>query len=381
MELLYFFLTLITLHYAYFIGSIYLGLVNLRRKQRTRQKVEESTKYFVSIIIPFRNEADVILQNLRSVEQLNYPKDSFEVIYVDDNSEDNSFDLIKQNIQKTNISVVKLPDNSNHTANKKKAIEYGISLSKGEIIFTSDADCTYNSDWINTMIATINDKVGLVAGPVDFAVSNSVLSRIQQIEHAGLILTGAGLIGISNPIICSGANIAFRKELFYKIGGYSGYSKLASGDDSFLMTKLFYDTEYEVQFCFNKAAMVETQPSKNIREFLNQRKRWVGKAFFYRKKRILLQVVLLALFLIFLPVELILGLIGYSVLLYFFFGGLIVKIIFEYLVMYFGSQTIYESEMMKLFWLAEAFHIPYTIFASLSGIFGKFNWKGRVLKK
>jgi len=381
MELLYFFLTLITLHYAYFIGSIYLGLVNLRRKQRTRQKVEESTKYFVSIIIPFRNEADVILQNLRSVEQLNYPKDSFEVIYVDDNSEDNSFDLIKQNIQKTNISVVKLPDNSNHTANKKKAIEYGISLSKGEIIFTSDADCTYNSDWINTMIATINDKVGLVAGPVDFAVSNSVLSRIQQIEHAGLILTGAGLIGISNPIICSGANIAFRKELFYKIGGYSGYSKLASGDDSFLMTKIFYDTDYGVEFCFNKEAMVKTQPSKNIREFLNQRKRWVGKAFFYRKKRILLQVVLLALFLFLLPVELILGLIGYSVLLYFFFGGLIVKIIFEYLVLHLGSKTIYESEMMKSFWVAEVFHIPYTIFASLSGIFGKFNWKGRVLKK
>lgn len=381
MELLYFFLTLITLHYAYFIGSIYAGLVNLRRKQTTLQKDDKSVKHFVSIIIPFRNEADVILQNLRSVEQLNYPEDSFEVIYVDDNSEDNSFDLIEQNILQKNISVVKLPDNSNHTANKKKAIEYGIGLSKGEIIFTSDADCTYNLNWINVMLKTINEKVGFVAGPVDFTLSDSVFSLLQQIEHAGLILTGAGLIGIKNPIICSGANIAFRKELFYKIGGYSGYSKLASGDDSFLMTKIFYDTEYEVEFCFNKEAMVKTQPSKNIREFLNQRKRWAGKAFFYRKKRILLQVVLLALFLFLLPVELILGLIGYSTLLYFFFGGLIVKIIFEYLVMHFGSITIYESDMMKSFWAAEAFHIPYTIFASLSGIFGKFNWKGRVLKK
>lgn len=381
MDILYFFLTLITLHYAYFIGSIYSGLIKIRRKQTTLQKADKSIKHFISIIIPFRNEADVILQNLRSLEQLNYPGNNFEVIYVDDNSDDNSYDLIKQNIQKTNISVVKLPDNSNHTANKKKAIEYGISLSKGEIIFASDADCTYNPNWINVMLKTINDKVGFVAGPVDFTLSDSVLSRIQQIEHAGLILTGAGLIGIRNPIICSGANIAFRKGLFYKVGGYSGYSELASGDDSFLMTKIFYDTEYKVQFCFNKEAMVKTQPSKNIREFLNQRKRWVGKAFFYRKKRILLQVVLLALFLMFLPVELILGLIGYSTLLYFFFGGIIVKIIFEYLVMQFGGKTIYESEMMKSFWVAEAFHIPYTIFVSLSGIFGKFNWKGRVLKK
>ena len=381
MEILYIFFALLTLHYTYFIGSIFVGLRKLDKANKNFKSINKAKQDFVTVVIPFRNEADVLVRNLKSLEQLNYPSSQFEVIFIDDHSVDNSCEILKQHIKNENIRVVQLKDGLIQAANKKSALEYGINLAKGEIIFASDADCTYNPNWIATMLKYLTEETGFVAGPVDFEKSNSVLSSAQQIEHAGLILTGAGLIGINNPIICSGANIAFRKKVFEKVGGYSGYTDLASGDDSFLMTKIFYESEFKVRFCYDNSAMVTTRANKNIDEFLNQRKRWVGKAFFYKKKSILLQVILLALFLIALPIQFILGLFINSKWLYFFASGLFLKILVEFFVMNIGTKVLYDRKIMKSFPVAELLHIPYTVFTVLLSTFSKFNWKGRELKK
>lgn len=381
MELLYIFFVLLTLHYVYFVGSIYFGLINLTKLKSLITPQKESVPKFISIVIPFRNEADIILQNLRSIEQLNYPIDQFEVIYIDDHSDDNSVELLNKNKHKENTRVVQAPGDSNNKASKKRAVEYGISLAKGEIIFASDADCTYNPDWITVMLKYMTKETGFVAGPVDFETSNTIFGHMQKFEHASLILTGAGLIGIRNPIICSGANIAFRKKVFYEVDGYSGYSNLASGDDSFLMTKVFYDSRLKVGFCYDNSAMVKTRANKNLGEFINQRKRWAGKAFFYKKKIILLQVVMLALFLISLPVALILGLVLKPLFLYFFLTGFLVKSVMDYLAMNTGTKTLYDRKIMRWFWITEVLHIPYTFVTVLLGSVGRFTWKGRDLKK
>lgn len=377
MELLYIILTLLTLHYVIFVGSIYLGLIKLSRKEIEKETDEK----LVSIIIPFRNEEAIILENLKSLEDLVYPDDKFEVIYVDDHSSDKSVELLNDNIKRKNFRVVQLPDGAENSANKKKAVEYGISLGMGEIIFASDADCKYNPDWISLMLKCFSKNTGFVAGPVDFETTNSFMSNIQQIEHASLILTGAGLISAGNPIICSGANISFRKDVFKEVGGYSGYADLASGDDSFLITKVFFDSSFEVNFCYDNSAMVKTRGNENLEEFLNQRKRWVGKAFFYKRKLILLQIVLLALFLISLPIQLVLGIIIDNTLLYGFIIGYGLKILLDFVVMNRGTKTLYSRKIMKWFWVTEIIHIPYTIITLFSSLFSKFSWKGRELKK
>jgi len=381
MELLYIFFALLLLHYVYFVLSIYFGLVKLKKVTTSLNSQNELNSHSISIIIPFRNESEVIQKNLSSLENLNFPTDRFEVIYVDDYSDDDSVKILNENISKGNVRVVQLHESNASSANKKRAVEYGISLAKGEIIFASDADCIYNSNWLKVMLKYMDEKTGFVAGPVDFETSNSLLSKAQQVEHASLILTGAGLIGIGNPIICSGANIAFRKKVFTKVDGYSGYSNLASGDDSFLMTKVFYDSEYEVRFCYDKLAMVRTRANRNLSEFFNQRKRWFGKAMFYKKKLILSQIILLTLFLLSLPFGLLLGLFLDPIFLYVFGIGIILKIITEYIVMKTGSNNLYDRKIMKWFLITEFLHIPYTVITSLFGIFGKFDWKGRELKK
>ena len=72
-------------YYFYFLFRVLSGLNNLNEPKDTSLRPE-----FISIIIPFRNESHNILQNLESIENLDYPENLFEVIYIDDNSTDNS---------------------------------------------------------------------------------------------------------------------------------------------------------------------------------------------------------------------------------------------------------------------------------------------------
>jgi biofilm PGA synthesis N-glycosyltransferase PgaC len=95
---------LFLLHYLFFLQRIFRGLKNLRLTANENIPYE-----FISIIIPFRNEEENIIANLKSIESQFYPPDKFEVIYVNDFSEDNSLELLKKNIKKR-----KGYDNSNN---------------------------------------------------------------------------------------------------------------------------------------------------------------------------------------------------------------------------------------------------------------------------
>ena len=76
-------------HYSLFLFSILIGLSKLKLSQPN-----QIPKEFVSIIIPFRNESENVIPNLESLIGQNLPKDHYEVIYVDDNSSDNSFQIL-----------------------------------------------------------------------------------------------------------------------------------------------------------------------------------------------------------------------------------------------------------------------------------------------
>ena len=127
--------TFLLIHYSIFLFKIILGLNKLEKLPD--KKIPDE---FISVIIPFRNESKNILSSLRSIENLNYPREKFEVIYVDDNSTDDSFNLLETNRKDSNIKILKLPGEISSKGNKKRAVQFGIENSNGEIIVTTDAD-------------------------------------------------------------------------------------------------------------------------------------------------------------------------------------------------------------------------------------------------
>ncbi len=109
------------LHYLFFLQRIFRGLGQLILNQN--QKIPRE---FVSVIIPFRNESENILASLKSIESQLYPIEKFEVIYVNDSSEDNSMEILKENIKKINIKIISVPNEYSINAHKKRAVRFGI---------------------------------------------------------------------------------------------------------------------------------------------------------------------------------------------------------------------------------------------------------------
>ena len=362
-------------HYVYFLLKILSGLEKL-----TIPDGEGKSEDFISVIIPFRNEAENILKSIESIENLDYPEDKFEVIYVDDNSTDNSYDLAEQNRKKSNIKLIRLPDEIPSKGNKKRAIEYGIQKSRGDIIVTTDADCIHQKSWLRRLEACFDSDTGFVSAPVEMKSSPGIFAGIQQTEFKGLILAGAGLIGSGNPVICNGANIAYKKSAFQKAGGYGDNLNLSSGDDEFLMRKISDLPEYKIKFCNSRDAAVFTEPEKGITGFFNQRKRWAGKITHYENRSLILALFFIFLFYLSLIIQAVLAVLGYSFFLLLFLFSVLIKFTLEFMIIKKGDVLFTSRNSNLLFLITEIIHIPYIIITAVAAAFGRFTWKDRKIK-
>ena len=105
----------------------------------TSEMAQNKTRF--SVIIPFRNEAENLPILLKSIENLNYPPELFEVIFVNDASEDISEKIISEAIKKSRFSIKLFQNKRISNSPKKDAISEAIKNSNFEWIVTTDADC------------------------------------------------------------------------------------------------------------------------------------------------------------------------------------------------------------------------------------------------
>ncbi len=376
MIILFLIFAAVSFYYLIFLIKIVNGL-----KIVTNDLDSNSLSEFVSVIIPFRNEEKILQRNLASVESQSFPKDKYEIIYVDDNSDDNSVKVIEDNISSNNVRIIKSGNNFNNRAHKKLALKMAIENSKGEIIITTDADCFHRRDWLSTMVKKFDMETGFVSGPVEFVDDGKLFSKLQKLEFSSLIVVGAALIGINEPIICNAANLGFRKSVFKLVNGYEDNLNLSSGDDEFLMQKISTRTDYKVKFCYDKNAVSYTHPNKTIKEFVNQRKRWASKSFYYVKKSITLKLLFIYIFYLSFLIQFLLGIFYDKLFFVSLMFNFIFKVFTENQIVRRESTDLFKKVSLKLFLLAEILHIPYIILAGFSGLFGNYEWKGRKVKR
>ena len=366
----------LAVHYLYFLIKIFGGLKKIKFFQS-----EKSPRLFISVIVPFRNESRNLIKSLRSIESQSYPKKKFEVIYVNDFSEDDSMEILSQAEKPYNVKIISVPENLSNNSYKKRAIKYGIENSLGEIIVTTDADCIHNKEWLSTLSTHFDEKTGFVSGPVKFNDDGTIFNRLQAIEFAGLVLAGAGLIGNGKPVICNAANIAYRRSAYEEVGGFKDLMNLSSGDDELLMQKIYKKTHYKIRFCWDANALVETEANGSLAELYQQRKRWASKGLFYPDKFIIAKLLLIFLFYLSLPLQIILAITWNWVFILTAILAAVIKVIMENKILMTGTSFLFQQKNMKYFYLAEIFHIPYIIITGISGLFGNYTWKKRKVKR
>ncbi len=375
-NILFMIFLILLIHYMIFLSKIYFGLTKLTDK--VNDKIPDE---LVSIIVPFRNEEKNILNTYSSLTSQNYPKEKFEIILVNDSSDDNSLQLLENLPKKENVFIYSVPKDYSANAHKKRAIRFGIEKSKGEIIVTTDADCNHKKDWLKNLLKFMDKETGLISGPVEFISNEKLFSRMQRLEFAGLVITGAGLIGSGNPIICNAANIAYRKKVFDEVGGFTYQMNLSSGDDELLMQKIHRDSGYQIKFALDKNAIVSTEANPTLNDFYHQRKRWASKGLFYGDHLLLLKLVLIFLFYLSLIVQPILGFVLSTKFFITFLISLILKISSEYLVLKKGTDLLFETKILNPFFITEILQVPYILVSGFMGMFGNLVWKDRKIKR
>jgi cellulose synthase/poly-beta-1,6-N-acetylglucosamine synthase-like glycosyltransferase len=231
----------------------------------------------ISIVLAARNEEHTIAACLDALLAQDYPRDLFEIIVINDHSEDATADRVNQRIRSTShrLQLLKLDEGTG----KKKALAKGIGAASGELIVTTDADSLAGPLWLKT-IATYYEthQPDLILGPVQLAPASSLFQRIQALEFTGIVGCGAALCGLGMPIYGNGANIAYRKASYLKANGFSSHEHIASGDDMLLMQDIAKQNG-KISFLRSADAIVNTCPSKDFKSFWNQRLRWAGKNF------------------------------------------------------------------------------------------------------
>ncbi len=357
--------------YLRFIYGVYSGLHSLFPAEA------KSINEFVTIVVPFRNEAENIVTCYESLTTQNYDKKKYEIIFVNDFSEDNSLEVLSKANDASNVKIISRENDKTMRGHKKKAVEAGISAARGEIIVLTDADCVHEKDWLQHLLSNFDDKTAFVSGPVEIDSGGTLFGSLQKLEFAGLVLTGAGLIGKGAPAICNAANLAFKKSVFFEVGGYEGLMNLSSGDDELLMQKIASQGKYEIKFSADKESIVKTEAKKNLSDFLEQRKRWASKGLFYKNKKLVFELILIFLFYAALLFQLIYGLFFEPVFLLSFFASFVLKFIFEYKILSLGKRILFPSLPLKLLLAAEIVQPVYIVVSSLSGLFGNYTWKNR----
>jgi cellulose synthase/poly-beta-1,6-N-acetylglucosamine synthase-like glycosyltransferase len=329
-----------------------------------------------SIIIPARNEQINIGVCLQSIEQLNYPKHLFEVIVIDDFSEDATVSAVKEF---KSVRVIELKDVLNEKINsyKKKAIEIGIENATTNYIVATDADCIVPNNWLRNFAWIVEQQQSIfIAAPVTMKEESTFINLFQSLDFLSLQGITAASVGAGFHSMCNGANLCYSKKAFHEVGGFRDIDTIASGDDMLLMHKLYKQFPTKVHYCKAEDSIVLTSPVEKVSEFFRQRIRWASKADKYDDKRIfwvLLLVYLLNIFLVLLFVAAF-----FNTMLWILLAGcLLFKTIIE-LIFLMPVATFFQKEKLLLWFpLAQPFHIIYTVVAGWLGKFGSYEWKGR----
>lgn len=332
-------------------------------------------KTTVSIVIALRDEAENIPQLTRMLKYQNYPKALMEILFVDDHSTDTTMEAIHF-FMKGETGYQVMP---NEGTGKKDALLCGYKRSAGDLIITTDADCSFGEGWISSMVSFFEkEKPGLIIGPVILNDGKGIFQDLQALEFLGLTGTSGGSAGAGRPVLCNGANLAFNSK---KIVPDSEMilANVASGDDLFLLHSVKKMTGLKVLFLKTPQAIVTSESQPDLKSFLNQRKRWTSKSRAYRDFDTITTATIVYLINLLLLLSLILTLaIPQSILA--FIGLFSVKSIADLLFIHPIAGFFRKKQLLKYFLILQVIYFIYVPVIPIVGMMGKYSWKNRTYK-
>lgn len=329
----------------------------------------------VSVVVPMRNEEEFAQRTLEALAAQEYSAD-WEVICVDDRSTDSTGEILDKFAENhPKFRVIHLSQDLPPIASpKKRALESAFEVAKYEILLTIDADCTPRKGWIASMAGRFTDGISIVQGPKQNNGANAMVHRFQKLETLGYTAMEAAGFSMGVPMIASATCLAYKKELFFKAGGFGDLVNLSSGDDDMLIHKMMKVPGTKACYNLDSEAVIETAPVNSWRQLFNQRARWSSNGTSYENKSYVLLLTLI-----------------YSYFVWSFVSpwcvvfldcpwqwcvfSILPKLIIDLIFLSIAATKLNCKKLLWAFIPTEFFQIPMIVFCVPAGITGLFKWK------
>lgn len=328
----------------------------------------------VSVIICVRNGENQLINVLNDLLNQEY-KGNLEFIIVDDNSNDNTSDIINNYLKKDKrFKYIHSKDGYNFLSHKKRALDAGIKSSKYEYLIFSDIGCRLDKYWINSIMGNYTDEINYVIGLSFVKNPCNMTSNFQKIDLFMLMIAMASSMKSNYPLASSGQNLSYKKDVFIAMHGFKKISHLMMGDDSIFMQIGLKEKIIRPCVSLTHNSFVKSKIIYNWIDLFYQRIRWAGDGILMWKYNKWFYSVMLATFLTNL-FYLLSPFIFYSSIkfLIIIFS---IKFIFELFLYVFGSLKFNQKISIINFVIWFFIQIPYIV---LVGLFSPFasslGWK------
>lgn len=281
-ELIAFAILFVTFVHQIYFYVHYLGGI-LRQNQRLKKnKVGFNTaKCPISVIIAAKDEEENLRVFLPKVLEQNYPE--FEVIVVNDASTDDTSTILDQFKEKyPHLRTTFVPHGTRNISTKKLAITLGVKAAKYDILLFIDADCYPESEnWIAQMMRNFNSGTDFVLAYGAYLSKSGFLNRLITYDTLFIAMQYLGMAAAGKPYMGVGRNLAYRKEVFFALKGFSSNLDILSGDDDLLVNK--GSTGRNTTIEISKESITLSGPKKRFEDWYYQKMRHLSSAVRYRE--------------------------------------------------------------------------------------------------
>ena len=351
-------LLIILAPYVWFLLKIWRGLLRIRPYNHGTRLAP------ASVIVACRNEQDNLPVLLGDIASQDFNSDAFELIIVDDNSTDLTFETAARFAGIKNLKVIR-----NSGTGKKDAIRTGVEASQFKLVITTDADCRIGSLWLRTISSFFaeNDAEMIICPVIQ---ESGISGRFQDLEFLALQGVTAGAAMSGDPVMCNGANLAFSREAYAR-HSRDLKSRIESGDDIFLLHSMKKE-RLRILWLESDKARAKTKGAPSGLSLLRQRSRWISKAGSYSDTSTI-TLALSVFAAVLLQAGLLIAVISDpSVYLPVFLTAFIIKSVPDYLIIRHTAERYGRKELLKWFVPSQLVY-PFYVIAVI--LFPRGRWK------
>lgn len=230
----------------------------------------------VSILIAARNEETTIGDCLRAISQLNYPPDAVEVLIGDDQSTDRTSAVVTDFIaDKPSFRLIAIIESGDGLRGKAAVLAQLARLARGQYLFFTDADTQVPPDWLSEMSRQCTGNVGIVTG-VTLPDGPRLFHKLQTIDWLYNLTLTHLVSSFGVPVTAMGNNMAVSRDAYDAVGGYE--SLPFSVVEDYTLFRAIVGRGFGFRTVLSETVLARTRPVDTVRQFLNQRKRWMRGA-------------------------------------------------------------------------------------------------------